>query len=153
MRKEMKQRAIANFWSHVHRTDECWYWTGKVDEKGYGLTGWGRAHRVSYELCTNELIPSDVMILHKCNNTLCVNPAHLYKGTALDNARDRAECRSPYLQIKFLLGELWLMQRMRDKGVTIKHIAKCFKCASSTISYHTTRPPNLAVSNLRIHLK
>jgi hypothetical protein len=34
-------------------------------------------------------IPGRLQCLHTCNNGWCVNPAHLYLGTAKDNARDR----------------------------------------------------------------
>ncbi len=34
-------------------------------------------------------IPKRKMVLHRCDNKLCVNPEHLYLGTQLDNMHDR----------------------------------------------------------------
>lgn len=36
----------------------------------------------------NGHLPHALYICHKCNNKKCVNPKHLYAGTAKDNARD-----------------------------------------------------------------
>jgi len=51
-----------------------------------------RAHRFSYAISIGDVI--DTLILHKCDNPSCVNPNHLYAGTAKDNVRDRNE-RNP----------------------------------------------------------
>lgn len=91
----MKKRPILDeFWEKVDRrgNDECWPWKAYVNQNGYGVFHLGRktvlAHRFSYQINVGE-IPDGKSVLHKCDNRPCINPAHLYPGTALDNARDR----------------------------------------------------------------
>lgn len=86
---ELRQR-IAD-WSVPEATTGCWLWLGKVDRSGYGEVSVGshlrRAHRVSYEAFAGP-IPAGKMVLHRCDQPSCVNPDHLYVGTAKENMRD-----------------------------------------------------------------
>lgn len=77
------------FFEKVKKTDSCWVWTacnnryGKLWFRGKPYN----AHRASWEMHFGE-IPEGMCVLHKCDNTLCVNPEHLFLGTQLDNVRD-----------------------------------------------------------------
>jgi len=81
-----------DFWSQVNKTDGCWLWTGYVNRDGYGLHHAHnkiiRSHR--YVLEYVEKIPLEKMIvMHKCDNPACCNPAHLAIGTHADNQLDK----------------------------------------------------------------
>lgn len=69
----------------------CWLWTAATDECGYGRFLFrGRnthAHRVSWILNFGE-IPTGIQVCHKCDIPPCVNPDHLFLGTARDNRHD-----------------------------------------------------------------
>lgn len=86
---------LDRFWSKVFRPehDGCWEWTAGCSGDGYGaFRSHGRqvgAHRFSFELHHGP-IPSGMQVLHRCDNTICVRPDHLFLGTVTDNMRDKA---------------------------------------------------------------
>lgn len=88
---------IQQFWSTVDQTPgfgrdgDCWEWRGYLNNKGYGQFGmWSKrwfCHRLSFKLHYGRIYRS-LLVLHSCDNPLCVNPAHLRQGTFQDNTND-----------------------------------------------------------------
>ena len=80
------------FWSKVDikGEDDCWNWKRNGFRYGSFIIGnkTHRAHRIAWKLFNKKEIPEGFYVLHRCDNTLCVNPKHLYLGTQQDNMND-----------------------------------------------------------------
>lgn len=71
--------------------DGCWLWIAGTTRHGYGAfsaDGHDYAHRFILGVLGHDIAGKDVC--HRCDTPRCVNPAHLFVGTARDNLRDMA---------------------------------------------------------------
>ena len=70
----------------------CWIWIGANNIRRYGSLKFEgkniKAHRASWLAYRGE-IPNDLHVLHTCDIPECVNPDHLFLGTARDNMQDK----------------------------------------------------------------
>ncbi|MCH7510215.1 MAG: HNH endonuclease [Proteobacteria bacterium] len=102
-RREFLEKTVGRFWSKVDRSevDGCWLWQGTLASPNdcgqrYGTFEFSesgkrvyfRAHRFAWMVC-NGRIPDGKVIMHICDVSLCVNPAHLRAATHAENIADR----------------------------------------------------------------
>lgn len=135
---------IERFESNISKTDTCWLWTGTCQI--YGNFGMGRkvyrAHRISYLLYIGE-ISKNSLVLHKCDNTICVNPEHLFLGTHKDNMKDmvhkgRASKQTGELGNSAKLTTEQIL-KIREDNRFQSEIAKDYNVQQSTISHIKNR--------------
>lgn len=102
---EMSARYLERLFHRFHRkyTPEpmtgCWLWTAGVNQTGYGQIGvviagvYGprAAHRVGW-LLDGRIVPSDLVLDHRCRMRSCVNVAHLEVVTQAENIKRGLRC-------------------------------------------------------------
>ena len=72
--------------------DDCWEWTGKLAQRGYGRSNLGRAHVAAYKVFVGNA-PRGLVVAHTCRKRNCVNPQHLQLATTAQNNLDRPGCQ------------------------------------------------------------
>lgn len=132
---------------HCPELGPCWLWRGaKGTAAGYGRFRLGRAsegmtqaHRWSLQEYLGRDLGPGLWALHHCDNPACVNPAHLYEGTVLDNERDkdaRGRRKLPYTPPeKIRRGEASNKAKLTEEQVRyIKSLAWETECSRADLS-------------------
>jgi len=133
------------FWAKVKKTPTCWLWLGSLS-KGYGTIyhngGVVRATHMALRLIKNVAVPEGMMVCHICDNRRCVNPDHLFVGTASDNARDafnKGRVKPPLLygeaHGKSKLSDVQVkeIRRLRASGIGPRKLGQRFHVHETTI--------------------
>ena len=119
----------------------CWLWLGNYNRDGYGMMCVAgktvSAHRISWQLFKGESA-GPLLVCHRCDNPSCVNPDHLFLGTASDNQQDSIR------KGRFIIrrGDAHLMAKLssndvlaiREDGRPFAVIAKEYSVSKSNIS-------------------
>lgn len=122
----------------VHPRTKCWVYGGASYKRPYGTFKLDgkllRTNRASWQL-HNGPIPDGMHVCHHCDRPSCVNPDHLFLGTAQENKADsvskdrhmRGE-RAPFAKlttadvIKIRADTRSLEEISKDYGVSYKAI-------------------------------
>lgn len=85
------EKHIQHIEDKLDKVNECWLYTGKQDNLGYGVKKLNKkyifVHRFMYSVFNGPLEDGKV-VMHTCDNPPCCNPAHLVQGTVKDNVHD-----------------------------------------------------------------
>jgi hypothetical protein len=141
--KDEKAKEYIKHNSYVDKNG-CWIWSGSVDIGGYGKANWNgnhniKAHRLSYS-AFNRQIQKNNIIMHRCDNRLCVNPNHLIQGSYRDNIidmhrKDRAGilkgCKHPLSKVSN--EDVREIRILYEKGMTQRQIASLFEIKQTTV--------------------
>ena len=139
---------IERFWSKVSvgADSECWEWRAGLYNSGYGqfhIKSRGHpAHRISWAIAHGPIPKHDsyhgLCVCHTCDNRLCVNPAHLFLGTANDNRQDAVQKKrqargSKIRSSRFSRKEVLAIRERLETGETIKGISADLDVSLNTI--------------------
>ena len=131
---------------HVNTKTRCWEWLAAIDSNGYGRFGHipnrsMLAHRYSFITAFGP-IPNNLDVCHTCDNPKCVNPKHLFLGTAKDNMADckrKGRKKPPPLFTSeshpmAKLTDMEILEILKTTGVSQRKMAVRFNVSQPQIS-------------------
>lgn len=92
-----------------------------------------QSHRAGYTLLVGE-IPAGRWVLHRCDNRLCVNPAHLFLGDAIANIRDMDEKGRRGIKSRLTEMDVDRIKHLLSTGVSQQQVGDAFGICQSAVS-------------------
>lgn len=132
------------FWEKVEKNEDgCWNWTagcfGRNQEYGcFYLTGGRKAIPAHVWAYTNVIgpVPGGLVLDHLCENTKCVNPAHLNPTTNRENVlRGNSICAKEARQTHCRKGHSLEDAHITKKGSRDCRICRKMRADSRTPEY------------------
>ena len=122
----------------------CVIWTGAKRATGYGhklVNGkYKLVHRAVIELNSGTEIEGGLVVMHLCDNRLCINPEHLQLGTSKENTQDaiikgRKDNKHKHLSRSYKLNAVQVREihEKHAKGATYTRLAKEYEVSRETI--------------------
>lgn len=134
---------------YIINQNNCWECTShdinrkKKDYIRIGRFGKGwYMHRYVYTIYNGE-IPDNMVVMHTCDNTRCINPEHLKLGTQLDNVKDmddkgrrkyKAHHGADNPSSKHSKEKCWNIKKDLDNGISAKEVIKKYNVSGSLVS-------------------
>lgn len=142
----LTKHQIELFMSHVKvMPSGCHEWQAYRNPKGYGQ--WKpnnlpsmTASRVAYMIAHGE-IDDNLLCCHHCDNRACVNPDHLFLGTAKDNLQDMIRKGRAVLstkgehhgRAKLTEADVLEIRRLHASGVSQRALSKKYEMSKALI--------------------
>jgi hypothetical protein len=114
--------------------DECWPFTGKVNNKGrpyFAVAGTKHlVYRLVYELVKGDNALEGKIARHTCDNEICCNPNHIVPGDHqqnMDDMKERERHGLPHHTIRAI-------RKLATDGRTHAEIADLYGIGRSTVT-------------------
>lgn len=138
---DFNEKLMKRIWLAINKTDSCWLskyaktpdgytviWINGENQKFHRvMLFWNDQTKISEFNSSINIKACEWKACHTCPNKHCVNPAHLYWGTAMDNMRDRVKDGTNCAGEKCATAKLTQIQvdeiRAKYKPVTYKSLA------------------------------